>query len=254
MRLNEIQKHLTDVILDVPSRLETVENRIFRAGKIPLQERLKVYRNNVMGNVGKALMANFPLTEKLVGREFLNSMVRAYILAHPPQSGCLTFYGVDFGDFAGDYAPAKDLAYLADMLRLEILINRAYHAKDDAALLAQDMTGDDLEQFDLKTRDSVHVLQSKWPLHKIRAFCLDETLPAPDVQSGGGCLLIHRQGLDVEVTEISAGEYAFLQNTQTKTLGQSVADTMADHPDFDFQNALPRFMNWQIFLKTEMAS
>ncbi len=251
MRLNEIQAQFKDMILAPKNPGEAFVD-IFEANDIPLSNRLDVYRNNVISGLGNALIANFPLLEKLVGRDFLSSMVHAYIIAHPPASGCLTFYGCNFDEFVAGFAPATHLPYLPDVARLEILGNQAYHAKDDEALSAQDIAAvppEKLEYLELKCRDSVHLLQSSWPLHAIRAYCLDEKMNAPDINSGGVCLLIHRPHLDVKIVEIPADEYKFLNGLKTLRLGPAVAETIAAHPDFDFKNVLQRHMKFQLFLK-----
>ena len=89
MRLNEIQTRFKGMML-APETDDALAD-ILETSDIPLTRRMDVYRNNVMSGLGNALSANFPLLEKLVGRDFLSSMVRAYIVAHPPTSGCLTF-------------------------------------------------------------------------------------------------------------------------------------------------------------------
>lgn len=250
MRLNEIQTRFKGMML-APATDDALAD-ILEFNDIPLARRMDVYRNNVMSGIGNALIANFPLLEKLVGRDFLASMVRAYILANPPTSGCLTFYGHDFDNFVAGFAPAAHLPYLADMAKLEILSNRSYHAKDDKALSPQDMANipaNKLETLELKLRDSVHLLQSPWPLQAIRAFCHDEKAGAPDINSGGVCVLVRRPHLDVEVVEISAGEYKFLSALKTLPLGEAVVETLDAYPDFDFQSTLQRHMKFQLFLK-----
>lgn len=250
MRLNEIQARFKGMML-APEMDDTLVD-ILDSNDIPLPHRMDVYRNNIMSGLGNALIANFPLLEKLVGRDFLSSMVRTYIVSHPPTSGCLTFYGHDFDQFVAGFSPTAHLPYLADMAKLEILSNQSYHAKDDEALDTQnlaDISADRLEQLELKPRDSVHLLQSPWPLHVIRAYCLDDKMNVPDIHSGGACLLIRRPHLDVEIVEISAGEYKFLSTLKTLPLGKAVVETLAVCPDFDFQNTLQRCMKLQLFLK-----
>jgi hypothetical protein len=251
MRLNEIQAQFKDMILAPENPDETFAD-IFENGDIPLPNRLNVYRNNVMSGLGNALLANFPLLEKLVGRDFLLSMICDYICANPPPSGCLTFYGQDFDRFVAHFAPAAHLPYLADVAKLEILSNKSYHAKDDEALSTQDLAAvpaDTLEHLELKLRDSVHLLQSQWPLHAIRSYCLDDKMNAPDINLGDACLLVHRPYLDVKIVEISVDEYNFLNALKTLRLGQAVAQTLAAYPDFDFKNTLQRHMKFQLFLK-----
>jgi hypothetical protein len=247
MRLNEIQTRFKDMMFDHPGALDNPGDfaDAFESGDVALPERLKIYRNNVMGSLSSAVISNFPLIEKLVGREFLTAMTRAYILAHPPQSGCLTFYADDFDDFISTFAPAAHMPYLADVAKLEILMNRAYHAKDDQALSVDDLAAtQDLENFSLKFRNGTHIIKSRWPLEKIRT--LEESKATIDIQSGGVFLLVHRPALDVEVAEISQGEYELLENLKIKTLGEAV---LAVKSEFDLNQSLPRFMSRQIFSK-----
>lgn len=253
MRLNEMQAQFKDMILAPDDPGETFAD-VFESNDIPLSNRLDVYRNNFMSGLGNAMIANFPLLEKLVGRDFLLSMIRDYVRANPPSSGCLTFYGQDFDRFVAGFAPAAHLPYLPHMAKLEVLINQSYHAKDETPLNADDLAvipANELEEFELKLRDSVQLLQSSWPLDKIRTFCLDENQGAPDINSGGTCLLIYRAHLDVEIVAISESEYNFLNALKPKALGEAVADTLSLYPDFDFQSTLQRHIKLQIFLKPE---
>lgn len=251
MRLNEIQARFSDMIM-MQGNPDDSFARFFETGDIPLSARLAVYRNNVISGLTNAVAANFPMLEKLVGKDFLNSIIKSYARANPPVSGCLTFYGDDFDQFIASHDSAVRLPYLADMAKLEILINRSAHAGDDEALAAEDLTAippDALENMELKTRHSVHLLKSPWPLQKIREFCLNER-DAPDINSGGACLLTHRPLLDTEVAEITDGEFAFLNAlTAGMKLGEAVAHAMDISPAFDIQIALPRFVSMQLFMK-----
>jgi hypothetical protein len=255
MRLSEIQTRFKDLLLGHPAALDNVAfGNVFEPGDIALSERLKVYRNNVMGNVGNAVINNFPLIEKLVGREFLTVMARQYVLENPPQSGHLTFYGSDFDQFISTYEAAKDLPYLADVARLEIAINASYHAFDDEALSADDLAAipqSELENYNLKLRKSVFVMRSNYPLDDIRDLCLSSSEQNIDLTTGGVALLVHRPELNVHVTKISDAEYEFLKALKIKNLGDALADSLQIHADFDFQNARQRFMTLEIFAKTD---
>lgn len=256
MRLNELQSRFVEILLDVPAALDTPDPAFaaeLNAGNIPVPERLRVYRNNIMGTVAGALAANYPMIEKLVGGEFLNPMTRSYVLAHPPKSGHLTLYGADFNAFIATYPPAKDLPYLPDMARLETAMAQSYNARDEYPLTIQDMAKipeDKIADFPLKRREAAHIIKSPWPLDKIMALCRGENgQDRLDIRSGGVCLLVHRPHLDVEIATISEPDYFFLHALETTALGESVAKTIESHPDFNFQKTLSHLMNLKIFLK-----
>ena len=66
MRLNKMQENFRDLMLNHPRALDRPNIEfaaLFETGDIPLPERLKVYRNNIMGNVSGALVNNFPPLE-----------------------------------------------------------------------------------------------------------------------------------------------------------------------------------------------
>ncbi len=85
-----------------------------------------------------ALRTKFPATERIVGEEFFRAMARVFVIAHPPRSKILHTYGDDFGDFIAAFEPAAELAYLADVARLEAARTRAYHAADATPLTPAD--------------------------------------------------------------------------------------------------------------------
>src|SRR5262249_36899713 len=87
--------------------------------------RVSIYRNNVYANYRNALRASYPVICRLVGKAFFDTAVDAYVRARPSTSGDLNVLGGDFGDFLASYPHAKNLLYLADVARLEWLIDEA---------------------------------------------------------------------------------------------------------------------------------
>ena len=57
-------------------------------------------------------------------------MARAFVAATPPRTPVLTTYGDEFAEFIAAFEPARELAYLADVARLEAARTHAYHAAD----------------------------------------------------------------------------------------------------------------------------
>jgi hypothetical protein len=256
MQLSKIQEGFKTLMLDHPRALETPPAEfadLFTEGDIPLPERLKVYRNNIVGNLTEVFLNHFPLVRKIVGDDFLKLMARTYILAHPPQGGYLNAYGDDFDDFIKGFAPAKTLTYLPDVARLDIAMNAAYNAQDDAVLQPQDLAAiapDDLAATNLPLRASARLVASPYALEKIRAFCVEEQNPEAvlDVNQGASRLLVYRPALDVLIVSLSEEDFSFLNALACgQTLGDALEHTLTQYPAFDFQAFLQRHIMLESF-------
>lgn len=257
MQLNEIQKKFRDIMLDHPRALENPPedfSALFDEGDIALPERLKVYRNNVVGSLSEMIINTFPLVDNLVGRDFMRGMARSFVLEHPPQAGCLNDYGAGFDRFIAGFEPAKGLPYLPDVAALEIALNGAYNAADDRALTAQMLAAtapEDLPAVQLKLRSSVKLISSHFPLDKIRAFCLrsdNQDGQTLDIGQGGVMLMIYRPALNVEITALKVDEFAMLKNLQAgHILGTALEDTITIYSDFDFQHFLQHHLALETF-------
>lgn len=243
--LKQFQDQFKDLMLDHPDAVYTPRDVIvdaLQAGDIPLPERLKVYRNNIVGSLTDVMRATFPTLEKLVGKDFFEGMARTFILQNPPRQGCLNTYGAGFDVFIKGFAPAAGLPYLVDVASLEIALNQAYYAPDDAALTAQDLTAippDNLADTVLHLRSSAHLLQSAYPLAAIQDFCAraDEGDEAKlDLDQGGVRLMVYRPQFETQVILCDAPTFVFLQGVQAgQSLGEIVVDVLEDHPSFDVQ-------------------
>jgi hypothetical protein len=254
MRLNKVQRYFREILLDQPQALQnpdTVFARVFVPGGIALPERLKVYRNNVMGNLTNALRRQFPVTEKLVGEEFFAFMARSYILQNPPPEGCLNEYGADFDVFIQNFEPAKSLPYLPDVAKFETALHAAYHAADDEALQAEDLVTIAPESLQLTLRSSVRLIASDYPLTKIREFTLNADEGTLDISGGGEFLLIFRPGIKVEIVTIDAASFAMLELiAQGKALAEALETTLNTHPSFDFPGFLQEHVSRGMFRQT----
>lgn len=243
MKLAKYQKQFKETMFRPVREIHDCEadfKALFDEGDIPLDERLKVYHNNVVGSLSEVLRVTFPLLENLVGEDFLRAMTRDFIFENPPASACVHMYGAGFDDFIKTYAPAKSLPYLADVATLELALNTAYYASDDVALapdaLAQ-VPPETLGDVVLNLRSSATLITSSYPLESIRGFCLDaDNTPAPDLTKSYTCrLLIVRPVLEVNIISLPEDEFEMLRLLHNKVpLGDAVERTMAAFPIFDF--------------------
>ncbi len=121
-------------------RCEEAAPRVRAAGVLPA-ERLALYRRNMRAAQHDALGATYPVVRRLVGDAFFRVLALDYLRAWPSRSGNLDELGHALAAFIATYAPAAELAYLADVARLEWACHESALAAEaprlDAAALAR---------------------------------------------------------------------------------------------------------------------
>src|SRR6516162_6233491 len=135
--------------------------------------RLAVHRNNMIAGLGNVLKGRFPVVEKIVSEEFFGAMAGAFVRECPPRSPVLASYGDELPEFIAAFAPARDLAYLADVARLEAAHTRAHHAADVAPLDVSAFATLDssaINSIRLKLHPSVEIVRSSHPIVTIWAM------------------------------------------------------------------------------------
>lgn len=110
-------------------------------GTLDATARVSIYRNNVLGNLTGALRLTFPAVERLVGADFFAGAAVRFISATLRVSADLYEYGAAFPAFLAAFEPARGIAYLADVARLEWAVSQALHAPFVPALTARALLG-----------------------------------------------------------------------------------------------------------------
>jgi hypothetical protein len=195
--------------------------------------RFGVYRNNVVASLIAALADTFPVTRALVGEAFFATLARGFVRGHPPRSPVLAGYGDALPDFIAGYAPARPLAYLADVARLEFLRVAAFHAADASPLGADDVA--------TRLNQPDRLPASRWPLHPSLQVVVSAH-PVVDlwaVHQGDAdwgsidlgkaqCALVGRQGDDVLVLRIARADAALVGELRSGAmLGDAIVRTAA---------------------------
>jgi len=202
--------------------------------------RYGVYRNNVASSLLGALASRFPATESIVGPDFFRAMAEAFIRVHPPRSPVLLAYGNGFPDFAAAFEPAQALAYLPDVMRLELARGHAYHAADARPLDPAALTAVDparLGDLVLVPHPALSVLSSPHPVVSIWAMNAGEKPIGPVEHWQGEHALVVRPHLVVEVIPLPpAGATFFHHLAGGASLSQAAA--AADEDGFDLTDAL----------------
>lgn len=179
--------------------------------------RLGIYRNTFESVLTRALRLCYPAVERLVGAEFFEGAVRAFMAEQRPRSACLDDYGAGLADFLAHFAPAAPLEYLSDVARLEWAVNRAFHAPDahplDIARLAA-LTEEERARVRFAPHPSANLVRADHPADSIWRAVLaqnDAALAAIDPAAGPAWLLVQRTDTGVEVSRLSEGAWRFTE-------------------------------------------
>ena len=202
-------------------------------GTLDAAARLRIYRNNVLGNLTGALRLTFPAIERLVGADFFAGAAAHFISAAPPTSADLYEYGAAVPAFLAAFEPAQGIGYLADVARLEWAVNLALHAPFVPALTASALLGvPESQQPDLlfAPHPSLSLLALAHPAKAIwEAVLADDAearasgLAAIDIAAAGDVLAVLRGSDGLTLLTMSPIAYGF---ACALTDGRSLADAL----------------------------
>jgi hypothetical protein len=224
------------------------------AAELSPNARIGIYRNNVLGNYRKALAATYPVVRRLVGTEFFAAAIEAFVRAHPSTRGDVNRYGGELARFLATYPPARELAYLPDVARLEWAIDQANIAADAGALDPATFAAvpeEQLGELRFALHPSTRLVASPYPILHIwqvnqpdRAG--DEHV---DLGEGGDALLIARSPDGVTIERLRPGAHAFLLALARKLkLGEALERALAAESSFDLSAALQAHFATQIIV------
>ncbi len=204
--------------------------------------RFAVHRNNVVAGLVKALQTRFPAVRKIVGEDFFAAMARIFVAQRPPRTPILAIYGDEFATFIAAFEPARELAYLADVARLEAARTRAYHAADAAPVERGEFAALDpnaVGRIRVALHPSIEIVRSSHPIVTIWAMNSGARELAPIDDWRAEDALVVRASLDVEVRALPPGGAAFLVALAGgRSLGEAAGAALADDPEFDLTRNL----------------
>ncbi|WP_288758766.1 DNA-binding domain-containing protein [uncultured Brevundimonas sp.] len=196
-----------------------------------------VYRNTAMKGRIDALEANYPTVSQLVGSDWFRAAAREFVEAQPGDDPVLAAYGEGFADWLARFEPAREMAYLAPVARLDRAWTEAHLAPDARALDARQAAALGLALTGAPAR-----------LHpSARLFWFDWTAPSlwlahRDPQSGAELawrtqpegLLIHRPAAEVRARRLSRAEWAFLDaGRKGRAFGVAALSAQSAQPGLD---------------------
>lgn len=214
---DDFRRALLDPAAPLPAGLGT------SAGAPPVR-RFAVYRNNVVLGLAGALASRFPAARAIVGEDFFRAMAAAFVRVSPPRSPVLLSYGDDLPAFVEAFEPAREVPYLADVIRLEIAVSESYHAADAVPASAEALAALDPAQLDVtvaRLHPAVRLVGSIHPIVTLWRMNSGGMDPAPIEPWAGEVALVSRPLLDVCVQSLPPGSFAFLS---ALAAGRSLAD------------------------------
>ncbi len=186
---------------------------LVRGGALAPESRLEVYRRNVLATWRGALGSTHPVVERLVGEAFFTEAAHRYARDHPSTRGDLHAYGEHFGEFLAGYVPARELAYLPDVARLEWAWHACFHAPDapafDFAALAA-VPAPRQGEIRLRLHPAARVIRSTYPILALWEANQPGRDGTPERFEGADDVLVQRAGLEVRLAKLESGEAAFL--------------------------------------------
>ena len=196
----------------------------------PSSERLAVYRRNVLANLHDALAAAYPVVRRLVGEAFFREAAERFTQAYPSRSGDLHRFGAALAPFLDDYPPARELAYLPDVARLEWEIARAFHAADARRLSVRALDAlseDERARIRFHLQPAARLVASPHPILAIWEANQPGRDGTPERSAGADRVLVHREGFTVRARGLSPLDWRFLESIARGELLGDIADDPA---------------------------
>lgn len=211
-----------------------------------------VYRNTVLKGLTGALLANFPTIERLVGTDWLKAAAAIYARQSPPTDSRLLHYGADFPDFLDAFEPAREMSYLGDVARLDLLWTEVHCAKDEPDINPSALANLSLK--DLARCRLTPKAASRWawfpdnPAYTIWCFNREEgDMPDELNWHGEGAILTRKQGR-VCWEAASAADCTFLDACAAHLPLELAAEkTLEVQPDVDFADMTSRLFRADAF-------
>jgi hypothetical protein len=146
---------------------------------------LSVHRTNAQCSFADALRSSFPALFRLVGEDYFRQTAREFQRLHPSGSGDLTHAGAGFPDYLATLLDDGDYRCLADVARLEWLIQETLlapdHARLDLEALAR-VAPEDYGAVRFVLHPALRLFESPFPALTI----WEENIGGAGVGSGGG--------------------------------------------------------------------
>jgi hypothetical protein len=241
--LRELQRHFGAALFE--SATDAIMPWICGDG-LDVESRIRIYRNNLHQGFLKALALEFPVIQRLVGRDYFQQLALEFHANHPSRSGNLHHIGQRFPQFLGGLFGGTRYAYFSDVAALEWAYLVAMEAPEATPLDPSVLLKFSPETFAelLFTRHpACRLVRSVYPVLRIWQVNQSEVADTEiiDLDSGPDQILVRRGAEEVELHRISQAEFALLNAlTNEAPLGEAFDAACSADPRFNIGEALGR--------------
>jgi len=240
--------------------LRNLQNRCYRAfllddagallpelvsREIPAPISVQVYQNNARETYRKALLASYPVIERLVGEDCFRGLAQKYMRDYPSTSGDLQNFGIVFPDFLSELYGDSEYAYLPDVARLEWAVEEVQLNNESQEIDLDELSRLDPERYAnirFCRSESARLVCSAFPILSIWRTNQPGQETDVDLDSGSEQVVVRRHGGSVElnlINSIATSLAAHLDATETlDEAAQALASELGDNPNFTFTTAL----------------
>jgi hypothetical protein len=235
--LHKFQTEFKDFIVD--EKVGGVLVNLIANSNLTVNDRLGIYRNNVIQNLTSALKIAYPNFTILVGDEFFEFVAYEYIKQNLPSSGVLLNYGDNFSDFLSGVKQLEAFPYAADFAEFEWLQHQCHHAIEDSSLtlpdLAKSLKND--ENYVPQFKSCVKLFHSIHPIEQLWNMCVNQK--EEELIQKENYLLLSKHNQVVEIINLSSLEFKFLKEFPN---AEGISDNEA-------AEIITKFVNLGIFKK-----
>ena len=213
--------------------------------EIPASISVQVYQNNARETYRKALVASYPVIERLVGEDCFRGLAQKYMRDYPSTSGDLQNFGVVFPTFLFELYRDSDYAYLPDVARLEWSVEEVQLAGESERIDLDALSRLDPGRYAnvrFSRSESARLVCSPYPILSIWRTNQPGQEADVDLDSGAEQVVVRRHEGSVDlnlINPIATSLAAHLDAAETLDgAAQALASELGDDPNFDFTTAL----------------
>lgn len=180
---------------------------------LPIDKRLGIYFNNIIGNLTESLRITYPNFVKLVGEEFFDFLASKYIPGNLPQCGVLHKYGQSFPGFVESVPQLEQYPYARDFATMEWIYHSCRHKLAEQILTLNKLAEIAAQNpgYEPKLKESVIVFESIHPIYQLWSMC-ENTTEEEELKNQAESVVIFQGLKDVELMKVDAMELVFIKS------------------------------------------